>query len=68
MPEWKSFTFGEDGEATPTAEAPTPASANPAMEPVSVIAEVTLGRYVEALSRRSADAISSACDGSKKRG
>ena len=33
MPEWKSFTFGEDGEATPTAEAPTPASANPAMEP-----------------------------------
>ena len=39
-----------------------------AMEPVSVIAEVTLGRYVEALSRRSADAISSACDGSKKRG
>ena len=33
MPEWKSFTFGEGGEATPTAEAPTPASTNPAMEP-----------------------------------
>ncbi len=34
MPEWKSFTFGEDGEATPTPEQPAQtAPANPAMEP-----------------------------------
>ena len=34
MPEWKSFTFGEDGEATPTPEQPAQAApANPAMEP-----------------------------------
>ena len=51
MPEWKSFTFGEDGEATPTAEAPTPASANPAMEPDEYaakwgteVSEVTIAR------------------------
>ena len=33
MPEWKSFTFGEDGEATPAPEATKPSAANPAMEP-----------------------------------
>ena len=31
MPEWKSFTFGEDGEAVPEAM-PAPAAPSPAME------------------------------------
>ena len=31
MPEWKSFTFGEGGEAVPEAT-PTPAAPSPAME------------------------------------
>ena len=55
MPEWKSFTFGEGGEATPTAEAPTPASTNPAMEPDEYaakwgteVSEVTIAR-IEAI-------------------
>ena len=55
MPEWKSFTFGEDGEATPTAEAPTPTSTNPAMEPDEYaatwgteVSEVTIAR-IEAI-------------------
>ena len=51
MPEWKSFTFGEDGEATPTTEAPAPTSANPSMEPDEYaakwgteVSEVTIAR------------------------
>ena len=31
MPEWKSFTFGEGGEAVPEAT-PSPAAPSPAME------------------------------------
>ena len=58
MPEWQSFTFGEDGEATPTTEAPAPTSTNPSMEPDEYaakwgteVSEVTIAR-IEAILRR----------------
>ena len=57
MPEWKSFTFGEDGEATPTPEQPAQAApANPAMEPDEYaakwdteVSELTIERIVTVL-------------------
>ena len=57
MPEWKSFTFGEDGEATPTPEQPAQtAPANPAMEPDEYaakwdteVSELTIERIVTVL-------------------
>ena len=57
MPEWKSFTFGEDGEATPTPEQPAQAApANSAMEPDEYaakwgteVSELTIERIVTVL-------------------
>ena len=57
MPEWKSFTVGEDGEATPTPEQPAQAApANPAMEPDEYaakwdteVSELTIERIVTVL-------------------
>ena len=57
MPEWKSFTFGEDGEATPTPEQPAQAApANPSMEPDEYaakwgteVSELTIERIVTVL-------------------